>query len=62
MSTWTFQEQVASGQGKEKRPSGGIQGPVEFARERLGFFPDKKQEELLRAGIRSCRLRGLGPA
>ena len=56
MGVWTIEEDrgrwpPASGQkdpGTDRSP----EDVVEFARRRLGFQPDQKQEELLRAGLR----------
>ena len=50
----TFEDESWDGRDRQELRVAAEEAPgvVEFARERLGFFPDERQEEWLRAGIK----------
>lgn len=51
---WTFGESGARSRKQARKQNRETPGVVEFTRARLGFFPDARQEELIRAGAKRC--------
>lgn len=49
---WTFGESGARSRKQARKEKAETPGVAEFARTRLGFFPDARQEELMRAGAK----------